>query len=52
MKKPKIYNFFMHYLKSYGINKKKMFLFFFNYLKTEPREVLKKLHKRIISLPM
>ena len=28
----------MHYLKSYGINKKKIFLFFFNYLKTETRK--------------
>ena len=36
MKKPKILNFFMRYLKSYGINKKKyIFLFFFNYLKTK-----------------
>ena len=37
MKKPKIRNFFLHYLNSYGINKKNMFLFFFNYLKTETR---------------
>ena len=29
----------MHYLKSYGINEKKIiFLFFFNYLKTETRK--------------
>ena len=28
----------MHYLKSYGINKKRLFLLFFNYLKTETRK--------------
>ena len=35
MKKPKISDYFMHYLRSYGINEKNIFLFFFNYFKTE-----------------
>ena len=39
MKKPKICDYFMHYLKSNGINEqKKIFFFFFNYLKTETRK--------------
>ena len=39
VKKLKIWKFFMHYWKSYGINKKKIyFCFFFNYLKTENRK--------------
>ena len=32
----------MDYLKSYGINEKKIFLFFFNFLKTETRKTSEK----------
>ena len=39
MKKPKIWAYFMNFLKSYGINEKKyIFLFFSNYLKTETKK--------------
>ena len=45
---PKILDFFMHYSKSFGINKKNMFLFFFNYLETETRKHSEKNYTNVL----